>query len=475
MMSWADALPALARWARFIAGSVIVMGLAQSVFNLWQLGLAGIALRRKRGIDDAAQLWRRYAGNAPAIALLVPAYNETLTIVESVTSLISLQYPSFEVVVVNDGSTDDTLAALVAAFDLVPIERAHDNIAPHAPIRNIYGAPHQPRLVVVDKENGGKADALNAALNLSRAPIVCSVDADSLLEPDSLLRAVGPFQHDPERVIAVGGTVRLANGCDIKDGRLTRVGTPTNLLALLQTIEYLRAFLMARLAWSEVRSLLIISGAFGLFRRDAVLEIGGYRLGTVGEDMELVIRLHRHNLALKRDYRIEFVPEPVCWTQAPESLSVLARQRARWHRGALETFVGHSDMFFNPRFGRIGFLGFGYMLAVDVLGPLVEIAGYLLVPAFWILGVLDREYFFAFLAISFGFGVVMSVGALALEETELRRFPDVGSLLTLMGAAIVENFGYRQLNNLWRLWGTYQYVSRQHAWGAMARAGFRRA
>jgi cellulose synthase/poly-beta-1,6-N-acetylglucosamine synthase-like glycosyltransferase len=472
---WLDALLPLARWARLIAGAVIVLGLAQSVFNVWQLMLAGIALHRNRGLDEPAQLWRRYAGNAPPISLLVPAYNEYLTIVENITSLLSLQYPSFEVIVVNDGSIDETLATLIAAFELVPIERHHDTIAPHAPIRNIYSAPNQPRLVVVDKENAGKADALNAALNLSRSPIICSVDADSLLEPDSLLRAVVPFQRDPERVIAVGGTVRLANGCEIESGRVIRVGTPTDLLSLLQTIEYLRAFLMARLAWSEARSLLIISGAFGLFRRDAVMEVGGYRLGTVGEDMELVIRLHRHNLSLKRAYKIVFVPEPVCWTQAPEKLSVLARQRARWHRGALETFFAHFDMLFNPRFGRIGFLGFGYILSVDVLGPIVEIAGYLLVPTFWLLGVLDIDFLYAFMAVSFGFGVVVSVGALALEETELRRFPNVRSLLTLMGAAVVENFGYRQLNNLWRIWGTYQFISGQHAWGSMARTAFRRS
>ena len=474
-MSWLEARHGLGPWAMLIARSVIVMGLGQNLFNMWQLALAGVALRKKRGLDEPAQLWRRYAGNAPAITLLVPAFNERLTIVDSVSSLISLHYPSFEVVVVNDGSTDDTLATLIAAFDLAPIERPHDNIAPHASIRAIYGAPHQPRLVVVDKENGGKADALNAALNLSRAPIICSVDADSILEPDSLLRAVAPFQQDPERVIAVGGMVRLANGCDIDSGRIIRVGTPTNLLALLQTIEYLRAFLMARLAWSEVRSLLIISGAFGLFRRDAVLEVGGYRLGTVGEDMELVIRLHRRNLTLKRPYRIEFLPEPVCWTQAPESLSVLARQRARWHRGTLETFASHADMLFNPQFGRVGFLGFGYILAVDVLGPVLDIAGYLIVLLFWAMGVLDTEYFFAFLAVSFGFGVVVSVGALALEETELRRFPDARSLLTLTGAAIVENFGYRQLNTVWRLRGTYQFLRGQSAWGAMAKVGFRRA
>lgn len=474
-MDLAVAAEWVAGFAQVIAWLVIGAGAAQAAFHLWQLALAGRALSRFGAPVEPAQLWRRYAETAPPITLLVPAYNEELTIVESIRSLLALQYPSFEVVVVNDGSGDRTLEVLKAAFELGPVERSYELIAPHAPIRGFYGTPHQPRLIVVDKENGGKADALNAALNLSRAPVVCSMDADSLLESDALLRAVRPFVDDPERVIAVGGTIRIVNGCEIQSGRVTRVGAPKNFLALLQTVEYLRAFLMARLAWSEAGCLLIISGAFGLFRRDAVMKVGGYSLNTVGEDMELVVKLHRHYRREKRPYRVAFMAEPVCWTEAPETLGVLGRQRARWHRGALETFVRHADMIGNPRYGRIGTLGFGYILLVDVLGPFIEAAGYLLIPAFWLLGILQTDYLYAFLAVSFGFGVVISVGALALEETVLRRFPDVETLGTLMAAAIVENFGYRQLNNIWRLVGTWQFVSGQHGWGAMTRRGFSRA
>jgi cellulose synthase/poly-beta-1,6-N-acetylglucosamine synthase-like glycosyltransferase len=465
--------PVLIRVAQGVALFIIVTGVAQNVFNLLQLVLAGISLRRERSIAETGLLWRRYAEAAPPISLLVPAYNEELTIVESVRSLLGLQYPGFEVVVVNDGSKDGTLAALIEGFELQPTRRSYDATAPCAEIRQIYAAPNQPRLLVVDKANGGKADALNAALNLARAPLVCSMDADSLLEPDALLRCVRPFIEDPERVVAVGGTIRVANGCDIRFGRVMKIGTPRNFLALLQTIEYLRAFLMARLAWSEMGTLLIISGAFGLFRRDAVLEVEGYTLGTVGEDMELVVKLHKHFLRAKRPYRMVFMAEPVCWTETPEDLGVLGRQRARWHRGALETFFKHREMLFNPRYGRIGILGFGHIAVVDVLGPFIEIAGYVMIPAFWFMGILNTEYLLAFLAVGFGFGIVVSVGALALEEVELRRFPDVRSLLILLAAAIVENFGYRQLNNFWRLRGTWQFITKQHSWGAMTRKGFR--
>lgn len=459
--------PALA-----LATGVLFLGLLQSGLYLIQLLLAARALATAPPMAQASQLWRRYADAAPPITLMAPAYNEALTITESVRSLLALQYPNFEVIVVNDGSSDDTLKVLIEAFDLRPIQRDYELAAPCRPIRGIYAAAQQPRLIVVDKENGGKSDALNAALNLARAPIVCAMDADSLLEPDALLRAVQPFVEDPEQTVAVGGTIRIANGCDISFGRVTRVGIPRNPWALLQTIEYLRAFLMARLAWSRIGALTIISGAFGLFRRQALLAVGGYSHGTVGEDLELVVKLHKHFRRAGTPYRIAFAPEPVCWTEAPESLRMLGRQRARWHRGALETFFRHRDMLFNPRYGRVGFLAFGHMLLVDLIGPLAELLSYLLLPLLWALGALSPSYMYALLAVTFGYGVVVSVGALALEEAELRRFPDARSLLVLLGAAIIENFGYRQLNSFWRLRGWWQFLTGAKGWGAMTRKGF---
>lgn len=459
-------------FAGSIALFVIAVGLLQNLLYLVQLALAAASLIERPSSPQTSVLWRRYAEASPPISLLAPAFNEALTITQSVRSLLSLQYPNFEVIVINDGSKDDTLRVLIEAFDLKRVERHFELGIQHQPIRSLYGAAHQPRLIVVDKENGGKADALNAGINVSRAPIFCSMDADSLLEPDALLRAVRPFVEDPERTVAVGGTIRIANGCIIADGRVVEVRAPRNLLALLQTVEYLRAFLMARLAWSRINALTIISGAFGLFRRARVIEVGGYTHGTVGEDMELVVKLHRLMRDKRLPYRIAFVPEPVCWTEAPEDLKVLGRQRSRWHRGALETFERHWPMMFNPRYGRVGAIGFGYILLVDVVGPIVEMLGYVLIPAFWAMGLLSVEYLLAFLAASFTFGVVISVGALALEESELRRFPRARDLALLTAIAVLENFGYRQLNNLWRLWGVWQYLRRSQSWGSMTRKGF---
>jgi cellulose synthase/poly-beta-1,6-N-acetylglucosamine synthase-like glycosyltransferase len=223
-----------------------------------------------------------------------------------------------------------------------------------------------------------------------------------------------------------------------------------------------------------VQTLMIVSGAFGIFRRRAVIEIGGYDPDTVGEDLELITRLHRFNREQKRDYRIEFIPEPVCWTEAPETLSGLGKQRSRWQRGAMETFAKHGDMLMRPRYGRVGSLGLGHIFLVDVLGPPAEILGYLIIPLAWAFGILAVDYFFAFLAMTFTFGIAISVASLVLEELELRRFPRARDLLILAGVAILENFGYRQLCNLWRVRGMYQYFRGVKAWGDMPRLGLAR-
>jgi cellulose synthase/poly-beta-1,6-N-acetylglucosamine synthase-like glycosyltransferase len=276
-------------------------------------------------------------------------------------------------------------------------------------------------------------------------------------------------------MVAVGGTIRIANGCRIENGRVTRIGLPRNLLALFQTVEYLRAFLMARLAWSRLKTLTIISGAFGLFRRQTAVAVGGYSHGTVGEDFELVIKIHRHLRDRGEDYAITFIPEPVCWTEAPESWRVLGRQRSRWQRGALETFFRHKDMLLRPRYGRIGSLGFLHVLLVDVLGPPVEVLGYVLVPLLWGLGLLSVDYLLAYLALTFVYGIFVSVGSLILEEIELQRFPRARDLLILTLVAILENFGYRQISNLWRVQGFWQYLRGKQGWGTMTRVGFKRA
>ena len=466
--------PYLQPTALVLSVIIVATGLVQNLIYTLQLGFAYHALHRKPLVPQHQQLWWLYNDVTVPISLLVPAYDEEATVVETVRSLLALHYPSFEVVVVNDGSADGTLSALIEAFELRAVQRSYEQEVEHKPIRGIYGSTRHPNMVVIDKENGGKSDALNAGINLSRSPLFCAVDADSLLEPDALLRAVQPFLDDPEHVVAVGGTIRVANGCTVRAGRVVEVDLPTNLLALFQTMEYLRAFLMARLAWSQLRALTIVSGAFGVFRRSVAVAVGGYSHGTVGEDLEIIVKIHRHMLENRKDYLIRFVPEPLCWTQVPDSVHMLARQRIRWQRGALETFFKHARMLFNPRYGRVGMLGFANILLVDVLGPPIEVAGYLLIPVFWALGMISWAYLVAFLALTFVFGVFISVGSLILEEIELHRFPRPRDLMVLTIAAVLENFGYRQLNNIWRVTGFWRFLRGAEGWGKMTRTGFRK-
>lgn len=462
-------------WMEPIVTIIIAVGLLQSLFSAIELVVSAWTMRRSKVSDSSYDnLWAERAQSAPPIALIAPAYNEEITIVESVQSLMSIHYPNYEVIVVNDGSKDKTLQRMIDEYDLYPSPRAFDDVAPHKPIRQIYRSREHSNLIVIDKENGGKADALNAGINVSRAPLFCSVDADSMLESVSLLHAVRPFLTDPARTIAVGGTIRVANGCGIRGGRVVEVGVSNRLLPIIQTVEYIRAFLVARIALSKMGILTLISGAFGIFRRSSALAVGGYALDTVGEDYELVLRMHRYYRDQGLPYRVAFVPEPVCWTEVPESLTVLSRQRKRWQRGALETFFRHKDMLFRPRYGKVGAIALPMSLVIDVLGPIVETIGLILIPISWMFGILDPQYAIAFLIITFVYGIFISAGSLALEEMGLHRIPRAQDLLKLILVVVVENLGYRQLHNIWRVQGWWEFMRKKKGWGEMTRLGLRR-
>lgn len=461
-------------WVMALSWAIVSVGLIQSFTYFMELPAAWMELRKHSQSGDTETAWQMLtsAGVAPPISLLVPAYNEEAVIVQSVRSMLTLEYPQIEVIVVNDGSKDGTLQAMIEGFQLRPMARVHEKRVKHAEVRGVYGSPLYPRLVMIDKANGGKADAINVGINFSRCPLFCVGDADSLLEAQALLSAARPFMEDPEGMVAVGGTIRVVNGCEVKAGRVTRVGLPTTFLPLVQTMEYIRAYLMARLALSRWGALTIISGAFGIFRRDVVLEVGGFSHNTVGEDLEIILKMHRHLSDQKKEFSMSFVPEPVCWTEAPESLKVLGNQRKRWERGALEGFFKHKKMAFNPKYGSIGLIAFPMSLVTDVLGPIVEVLGYLLIPIFWLLGMLSLNFFLAFTSLVFAYGVFISAASLILEEMELKRVPRARDLLILIGIAVIENFGYRQINNWWRVVGWWQFLRKKKGWGEMKRKGF---
>jgi len=452
---------------------------SQWIFLLYLLGLtagyvildiiAALHLRRYMEERSLESLPHGYTSFEPQISLLVPAYNEEATIASSIRSLLQLSYSEYEIIAINDGSKDKTLEVLIKEFALVPFPEAYDRQLATNAIRNIYHSTKLPNLRVIDKINGGKADSLNAGINISRYPLFCCIDADSILQRDSLRLVVQPFLDDP-LTIACGGTVRIANGCEVKNGFLTAVGLPTNFLALFQIVEYLRAFLFGRLGWSPLNALLIISGAFGVFHKDTAVTVGGYDPDTIGEDMELVVRLHRHLRLQGKPYRIAYVPDPVCWTEAPEDLRTLKNQRIRWQRGLSESLTKNMDLLFHPKGGVVGWLAFPFMALFEWLGPVIEVGGYVLVVVGFMMGFVSVEVSLLFLLVAISLGILLSVSAVLLEEISFHVYPKPRHVLLLFLAAIAENFGYRQLNSLWRLIGLVKWLRGGKAqWGEMSR------
>jgi len=408
----------------------------------------------------------------PGVSVLVPAYNEAAGIVVSVRSLLDLRYPRHEVVVVNDGSTDDTLQRLIDAFELEPVRKALRQDVACAPVKQVYGSRRYPNLWVVDKENGGgKADAINGCLVAASHEYVCAIDADAVLEPDALLQVARPILDDPEVVVATGGIVRVINGCVLRDGRVVEVGLPKSNLAAVQVLEYFRAFLVGRVGWSSVNALLIISGAFGLFRRSLVEEIGGWDQEMIGEDIELVVRMHRRMHELDQPYRIEFVPDPVCWTEVPETLRVLSRQRRRWQRGLGQTLWVHKKLILNPRFGTLGLVAVPYFLFFEFLSPIIELLGPPFVIVAFLLGRLSFTFFVAFLVVAVLLGFLLSIAALALEEINFRRHQRSRELARLVLLAAFENVGYRQINAFWRFVAYFDLMRGRSGWGDMQKKG----
>jgi len=404
-----------------------------------------------------------------SISILAPAYNEEESIIESTRALLNLEFTDYEVIVVNDGSKDETLAKLIDNFKLKKIDRYIPNELKCEPIKAVYGSRHYPNLFVVDKENGRKADALNAGINVSRKDLICAVDSDTLLEPTVLQQMLMAFVANPYTV-AVGGVVRVANGCTFNLGEVQKVNTPKTHIARIQAVEYLRSFLFGRTGWDYFDSLLIISGAFGVFDRESVIKVGGYLHDTVGEDMELVVRLHRYYRDRDEKYRIRFLPEPVCWTEVPESWSVLGRQRNRWQRGLADTLWRHRKMMLNPKYGSLGMLAMPFFLLVELLSPIIELSGYVLLAVSLYLGAVNVQFALLFFTAAVLLGMILSVLSVMLEELTFRRYDRMRDVMILILYAFLENFGYRQIHAWWRLKGLIDFLKGNKSWGEMTRS-----
>jgi cellulose synthase/poly-beta-1,6-N-acetylglucosamine synthase-like glycosyltransferase len=444
--------------------------------NLAYLVALLIALKtstaHQRRIASDRLRWITESPLAPPITLLTPAHNEEKSIRIAVRNLLELDYPELEVVVINDGSEDRTLEALQDEFELRPVRIVYVKGVASSEIRGLYRSNSDPRLLVIDKEAGGsKADAVNAGLNAATSPYVCIVDSDSMLERDALLRIMLPVLADPQHVVAVGGIIRIINGSEIQDGQPLRVRLPRKSIEVVQVIEYLRAFLIGREAWAQGNMMMVISGAFGLFRTDLVRAIGGYRVKAIGEDFDLVARLHRHLLEKGVEYRIQFVPDPVCWTEAPSDLKSLGRQRARWQKGLLDTLLSNVDMLFRLRYGRIGSIALPYLWIFEMFAPVIELGGIVTILLAMALGVLSRDFFIQFMIFGYAFATVISLGAVLQEELTYKRYNDWQDVARLVTYCFLEHFPYRQFHMIWRLQGLWQYMRGDMSWKPLERKG----
>jgi hypothetical protein len=411
---------------------------------------------------------------APGISLLAPAYNEGLTIIDNVKSLLSIVYNNLEIIIINDGSKDDTLQKLIEGFQLELVPFYYKPALATRQVRGVYKSRNRAfaKLLVVDKCNGGKADALNAGINLSSKELVACIDVDCIIEREALLKMVVPYLKGNKPVIATGGVVRIANSCVIEHGRLQRVQLPAQQIVRFQTLEYIRAFLLGRMAWSHLNGLLLISGAFGLFRKDIVLAVGGYNTATVGEDMELVVRMRAYMEERRLPYRVAFIPEPLCWTEAPASYAVLSRQRNRWTRGTIETLKFHHRLFFRSRYGFMGLVSYPFWLFFEWMAPLVEASGLVVMVAMWLWGKLSLPVVLTFLLAVYTFAVMISMVALVAEEFTYHPYQRKRDVMRLALTALVEPLLFHPRTVWWALLGNRDWVRGKKSWGEMTRQGF---
>ncbi len=454
--------------------SYIIIGYmiaASSIYILLFL-VAGPKVNREKKLNRREQIEElSISKDTYPISVLVPAYNEEAGVVGTVRSLLGLNYPQYEIVVVNDGSTDQTSEKLFKHFQMEPIDLAIRRYFKTGEITKAYRSALHPNLFLIEKENGGKADALNAGINFSHYPYFAAIDGDSILEQDALLKTMKPIIDSSGRVTATGGTVRIANGCKINRGVVEEITLPRRPIEIMQIIEYFRAFLIGRLGFSRINILLIISGAFGVFEKSRVIKVGGYNTNTVGEDMELIVRLHRSIKDEKSDQRIEYIQDPVCWTEAPSDVASLKGQRIRWQRGLAETLWTHRGMLFNPKYKGIGMFSYPYYLFIELLSAVIEVTGYFIIIAGLLFSFINTDIALVMLLVMVLYGSLLSSLAVLLEEWTYHKYPSVGSIVVLYLYALTETFWYRILNNFWRITGLINAFRKKSSWGNMERKG----
>lgn len=427
---------------------------------------------RESTLEDIEQITR--SDSLPSITFIVPAYNEELTIEQTVRTLLQLTYRYKQLIVINDGSTDLTLEVLKHHFALVKIQPFFLGDIKTQPVLSYYQSHNYGNLLVIDKVNGGsKADAVNAGINACMTPVFVVMDSDTLIDDEALNCLIHPFLLD-SRTIVAGATVRVVNGCVVEGNRIIEYHFPDQFLAGMQCVEYLRAFYLGRMGWGWSRGNLIVSGAFGMFNTKAVLAIGGYDPHSLGEDMEVIIHLHRNQHERNKDYKIVFIPNPIAWTEVPEDWRSLGRQRERWHRGLIQILKKHRIMFLNRRYGLEGLVNFPYYTIGEMFAPIVEFTGYIILIISYFLGLINWTFFWLFLALAWGLTILLSISCILIEEMTFRRYPSFKNLIQMLVYAVIENCGYRQMTVFWRMKAFFRLKKNSRGWMEMKRRGFHR-
>ena len=411
---------------------------------------------------------------SPKISIIAPAFNESKTIIDNVRTLLSLYYNNFEVILVNDGSTDNTFEKVKEAFDLDRVNYYFDYRIPCERIKGVYKSkdPSYNRLTVIDKNNGGKADSLNAGINICKSSLFVSIDADSIIEADSILKLVKPFLEEKEsKVIGTGGVIRIVNSCDIERGHIREIHVPRQILPRLQVLDYTRAFLLGRMAWSQLDGLMLISGAMGIFDRETVIKAGGYSIKTVGEDMELVLRMRRYMAERDQKYEVTYIPDPLCWTEVPSDLKSLRKQRTRWTRGLAESLITHRKMFFNKNYGRLGMLGFPYWFFFEWLSPLIAFGGFIYTLFLIITNAINWPFYLLLFLFVYSFAVLLSTWAVLFEEITFHKYRRKRDVFKLIATAFIEPFFY-PVHTYFAVRGNIEALRGKKGWGKAERSGF---
>jgi cellulose synthase/poly-beta-1,6-N-acetylglucosamine synthase-like glycosyltransferase len=455
----------------YVDQAIVTYYLALNAFYLMLLLLSILEVIRRRWEIRLEHDELAKDGNFIPISILCPAYNESLTIVSSIRAMLNLDYPEYELIVVNDGSADNTMDVLKETFQLYEVPATVRQTLKTQTVRKYYRSMKEPKLMVIDKENGGKSDALNAGVNACETPLFLACDADTLIEKSALRSLASSFLIS-SKMVACGGTIRVANNCTVEKGIVTTARFPRDVLPAMQAIEYLRAFFLGRLGWNRLGGNLVVSGALGLFDRDLVLAAGGYATGIVGEDMELIMRLHRHYLKAGQPRKVRFIADPLAWTEVPDSVSQLGRQRERWHRGLIDSLWKHRGMLFNPRYRRIGFISYPFFLWGEMMAPAIEAIGIIGVVIGFMLQSIDENFVIMFFLAAWGVNILMNLVAILVEQLTYKRYDGWDDLGRMVFYAFVENVGLRQLTVWWRLKGFWSWLRGNRTWGTLARKGF---